>query len=174
MPGAEQGRVVKHYSAERKDAILRWMMPPENKPVSELARENGISEQTLYTWRRNVKSQGVPVPGNGKNAEEWSSKDKFGVVLETASLNEAQLAQYCRGKGLFVEQVAAWREACQEANTAVAERSGEQRLQAKRDRKKIKQLEQDLRRKEKALAEAAALIILRKKAQAIWGEPEED
>lgn len=53
-------------------------MPPENKAVSELAKENGISEQTLYTWRRNLKSRGVPVPGNGKNAVKWSSADKFG------------------------------------------------------------------------------------------------
>jgi len=149
-------------------------MPPENKLVSELARENGISEQTLYTWRRNLKSQGVPVPGNGKNAEEWSSKDKFGVVLETAPLNEAELAEYCRSKGLFVEQITTWREACQDANEVPAERNREQREQSKNDRKEINQLKKDLQRKEKALAEAAALIILRKKAQAIWGEPEDD
>jgi hypothetical protein len=165
---------VTRYSAERKEAILRKMMPPENKLVSELARENGISEQTLYTWRRNLKSQGVPVPGNGKNAEEWPSKDKFGVVLETAPLNEAELAEYCRSKGLFVQQIASWREACQHANEAPAERNRQQREQSKSDRQEIQQLKKDLQRKEKALAEAAALLILRKKAQAIWGEPEDD
>jgi hypothetical protein len=165
---------MKRYSVERKEAILRQMMPPENKLVSVLARENGISEQTLYTWRRNLRSQGVPVPGNGKNAEEWSSKDKFGVVLETAGLNEAELAEYCRRKGLFIEQIAAWRTACQDANEHPVERTRDQREQSKSDRKRIKQLEKELLRKEKALAEAAALIILRKKAQAIWGDPEED
>ena len=165
---------MNQYPAERKEAILRQMMPPENRPVSALAKENGISEQTLYTWRRNLQSQGVPVPGNGKNAIVWSSADKFGVVLETARMNEAELAQYCRGKGLFVEQVADWREACQQANEAPAERNRELREQGKSDRKEIKQLKKDLQRKEKALAEAAALIILRKKAQAIWGEPEDD
>jgi hypothetical protein len=165
---------VKHYSAERKEALLRQMMPPMNKPISELARENGIAEQTLYTWRRNLKAQGVPVPGNGKNAEEWSSKDKFGVVLETAGLNEAELAEYCRRKGLFIEQIAAWRAACQDANAHTADRNREQREQSKGDRKRIKQLEKELLRKDKALAEAAALIILRKKAQAIWGDPEEE
>lgn len=165
---------MKRYSAERKEAILRRMMPPENKLVSELAKEHGISEQTLYTWRRNLKSQGVPVPGNGKNAEGWTSADKFGVVLETARLNEAELAEYCRSKGLFVEQIAAWREACQQANAAAPERDRELREQGKSDRKEIKQLKRELQRKEKALAEAAALIILRKKAQAIWGDPEDD
>lgn len=114
------------------------------------------------------------MPGNGKNAAEWASADKFGVVLETASLNEAELAQYCRSKGLFVEQVAQWRDACLEANAAPGERNRELREQSKADRKEIKLLKKDLLRKEKALAEAAALIILRKKAQAIWGEPEDD
>lgn len=149
-------------------------MPPENKLVSELSKENGISEQTLYTWRRNLKSQGVPVPGNGKNAAEWSSADKFGVVLETARMNEAELGEYCRSKGLFVEQVIEWREVCQQANASQAELNREFREQSKSDRKEIKDLKKDLQRKEKALAEAAALIILRKKAQAIWGEPEDD
>jgi transposase-like protein len=165
---------VKRYSEERKEAILRQMMPPENKAVSVLARESGITEQTLYTWRRQLKAQGMPVPGDGKNAEEWSSEDKFAVVLETAALNEAQLAEYCRRKGLYVEQIAAWREACKLANAHSAERTREQREQSKNDRKRIKQLEKELHRKERALAEAAALLILRKKAQAIWGGHEDD
>lgn len=165
---------MKHYSAERKEAMLRRMMPPENKVVSELARENGITEKTLYTWRRTLKLQGVPVPGNGKNADEWSSADKFGVVLETAPMNETELAEYCRGKGLFVEQVATWRKACAEANVPPAPLSRQEREETTRDRKRIKELERDLQRKEKALAEAAALIILRKKAQAIWGPREDD
>ena len=74
--GGQRGE-VKAYSAERKEAVLRRMMPPENKAVSELARETGITEQTLYTWRRQLKNQGMPVPGDGKNPEGWSSEDKF-------------------------------------------------------------------------------------------------
>lgn len=76
--------------------------------------------QTLYTWRRQLKSQGVAVPGDGKNAEEWTSEDKFAVVLETATLNAAELAEYCRRKGLYAEQIAAWRHACSTANANAA------------------------------------------------------
>jgi transposase-like protein len=165
---------MNRYSEERKEAILRRMMAPENKLISELARENGISKQTLYNWQKKLHAKGMPVPGNGKNAEDWSSKDKFAVVLETASLNQAQLAEYCRSKGLFIEQIAAWSEACQQANAHTVERTREQREQSKNDRKRIKELEKELLRKERALAEAAAIIILRKKAQAIWGEPGDD
>jgi transposase-like protein len=150
------------------------MMPPENKAVSELARETGITEQTLYTWRRQLKSQGVAVPGDGKNAEEWTSEDKFAVVLETATLNAAELAEYCRRKGLYAEQIAAWRHACSTANANAAQVAKGQRAQSKGDQKRIRLLEKELSRKEKALAEVAALLVLRKKAQAIWGDKEED
>ncbi|SOY74353.1 transposase, IS3 family [Cupriavidus taiwanensis] len=165
---------MRAYSAERKEALLLRMMPPENALVSALARETGITEQTLYAWRRQMKAQGVPVPGDGKNPEVWSSEDKFAVVLETAPLNEAELAEYCRRKGLYAEQIAAWREACRSANANAGEQAREQLLQSKGDKKRIQQLEKELQRKEKALAEAAALLILRKKVQAIWGEKEDD
>lgn len=150
------------------------MMPPENAPVSALARETGITEQTLYTWRRQAKGQGLAVPGDGKNPEGWSSEDKFAVVLETAPLNAAELAEYCRRKGLYPEQVAEWRAACMGANANAAEHAREQRQHSKEDKRRIKQLEKELQRKEKALAEAAALLVLRKKVQAIWGEQEDD
>jgi hypothetical protein len=114
------------------------------------------------------------VPGSGKNAEEWTSDDKFAVALETATLNASELAEYCRRKGLFAEQIATWRAACVAANASVAEQTRGQQAQSKEDKKRIRQLKKDLQRKEKALAEAAALLILRKKAQAIWGDKEED
>jgi len=150
------------------------MMPPQNKAVSELARESGITEQTLYTWRRQLRNQGTPVPGSGKNAEEWTSEDKFAVVLETAALNATELAEYCRGKGLFVEQIAAWKAACMSANAGAAQLKRSQQAQSKEDKKRIRELERDLNRKEKALAETAALLVLRKKVQAIWGDKEDD
>lgn len=149
-------------------------MPPQNRLVSELARESGITEQTLYTWRRQLRNQGTPVPGSGKNAEEWTSEDKFAVVLETAALNASELSEYYRRKGLFPEQIAAWRAACMSANASTAQQTRGRQSQSKEDKKRIRELEKDLQRKEKALAEAAALLILRKKAQAIWGDKEED
>src|SRR6202166_3048737 len=140
---------MKTYSAERREALVRRMMPPENALVSALARETGITEQTLYTWRRRAKGQGLAVPGDGKNPEGWSSEDKFAVVLETAALNEAELAEYCRRKGLFVEQIAAWREVCRTANANAAEQARSQREQSKDDKKRIRELEKELNRKEK-------------------------
>ena len=162
------------YSLERKEAVIKRMMPPSNTPISQLVEETGISDATLYTWRKQAKNRGLAVPGDGKNPENWSTQDKFAVVLETATLNEAELAEYCRKKGLYPEQIAAWKQACLNANATAAEQEKVVKEQSKKDKKRIKSLERELRHKEKALAETAALLVLRKKADAIWGEDEED
>ncbi|RDH43179.1 transposase [Zooshikella ganghwensis] len=114
------------------------------------------------------------MPGNKKNAEQWSSADRFNIVVETARLNAAELSEYCRKKGLFPEQIQQWKQACVEANATQQAHSKKNYEQLKQEQKKNKQLEKELKRKEKALAEAAALLVLQKKAQALWGEPEDD
>lgn len=84
------------------------------------------------------------------------------MVLETATLSEVELAEYCRGKGLYVEQVRVWRAACEQANARSEQKAAEFERSLKVERRRSKQLEVELRRKEKALAEAAALLILAK------------
>jgi hypothetical protein len=158
------------YSPERKEAVIKRMMPPENTPVPVLVEETGISDVTLYHWRKQARAKGLVVPGDGRNPENWSPEDKFAVVLETATMNEAELAEYCCKKGLFVEQIAVWKENCLQGNASAAEQSKAEKRQARLARKEVKQLKRELRRKEKALAETAALLALRKKMHAIWGE----
>jgi transposase-like protein len=165
---------MKRYSDERKESVIQQMMPPHNIPIPRLAQTTGISDVTLYNWRKQARVEGIAVPADGKNPEQWSSEDKFAIVLEAASLNEAELSEYCRQKGLYVEQIAVWRKACLRANADSAAQARAQLEQTRKDRKQIKQLERELRRKEKALAEAAALLILQKKAQAIWGDAEDE
>jgi hypothetical protein len=100
-----------------------------------------------------------------------SSEEKFAVVMETASLNELELSEYGRRKGLYSQQISTWREACLQANASAAVKVD--REKRRQQAKEIKQLEAELRRKEKALAEAAALLMLQKKVQALWAEPED-
>lgn len=105
------------------------------------------------------------MPGDGKSSEEWSSTDKFRVVLEVAGLSEVELAEYCRRKGLYVEQVQAWRAACEQANATAEEQGRVARVQDKAARQRIKSLEREVTRKNAALAEAAALLVLQKKCR---------
>ena len=162
------------YSQERKAAVIKRMMPPDNTPIPVLVEETGISDVTLYHWRKQARAKGLVVPGDGRNPENWSSEDKFAVVVETAAMNEAEFAEYCRKKGLFVEQVAAWKENCLQGNSSADQLSRAARKEVQRALNENKQLRRELRRKEKALAETAALLALRKKMHAIWGEDEDE
>ena len=159
---------------ERREWVLRQMMPPGNRTVSELAEETGISAVTLYAWRKQARAAGVVVPGDGKNPEGWSSREKFRVVLESAELNEMELAQYCRRKGLYAEQIREWREACEQANASAQEHARSEWEQSKAARRRIRDLERERQRDKAALAEAAALLLPRKKAEAIWGKGEDE
>jgi predicted RNA-binding Zn ribbon-like protein len=80
-------------------------------------------------------------------------------------LAEAELAEYGRRKGLFVEQIARWREVCMSANASSADRINPGALAA--EKKRVRELEKELRRKEKALAETAALLVLSRKLEAL-------
>ena len=161
-----------NYSKELKDALLRRMLPPNNESITKISKEEGISEQTLRNWRDKARRDGYAALGTDALPDDWSTQDKFLVVVETASMNETELAEYARKKGLYVEQIKSWKDACLNANGGVAKEAARLNRELKDSEKECKKLEKELQRKEKALAEAAALLVLSKKANAIWGEPE--
>lgn len=162
------------YSPERKEAVLQKMMPPYNRSLKDLAAEEGISEGTLYNWRREARSKGLLMPDGDAGPQGWNARDKFAAVLESASLNELETAEYCRRKGVYPHQLEQWRNACEEANDWDRQANIRLKSEQRVHRGRIKELEKDLQRKEKALAETAALLVLRKKVQAIWGDPEDE
>ena len=88
------------------------MLPPNNVRVPQLVRETGIPRDTLYGWRRQAVGRGVVAATPARPLGPWSSEEKFAAVIVTASLNQLDLGEYCRRKGLFPEQLSAWRELC--------------------------------------------------------------
>ena len=147
------------YSEAVKADVRRRMSPPHLQSVSQISAELGIHVVTLYNWRKSWRLQGEVVPASEKDPEGWGATDKFTVVLETAGLNATELSAYCRERGLYPEQVERWRQASQDANEkpvlTLKEQKELERLRAQ-DQKEIKRLKQELRHKEKALAEARA------------------
>jgi transposase-like protein len=162
---------MRQYSEEFKSSIIAKMLPPNSVQVSDLSRDTGVPKDTLYSWRiKHQRSNGVATakqvsPGG------LSSAEKFSIVMETASLNEVDLSEYCRRKGLYPEQISAWRDTCTQANASAPPKVDRAKLT--KQAKQIKQLEAELRWKDKALAETAALLVLQKKVQEIWGDPED-
>lgn len=161
------------YSNELRDSVLRRVLPPQDDPIDRVSREVGISEQTIRNWKIKALSTGFH-PDNVKDSvpDKWSSQDKFHIVVETMKMTEVELAEYAREKGIFVEQITQWRDICLNANGGMAREAARLNRELKYTEKRNRHLEHELVRKEKALAEAAALMLLRKKLNAILGDPE--
>jgi transposase len=157
------------YNEEFKEQVVRKMMAPNAQSVAEVSRETGVSEQSLYNWRNKYRREGIAVPSDPSNPEQWSGSNKLAVVIESAALNEEQLSEYCRKKGLYPEQISRWKEGAIAGNETPGVLNKAERGLLQKERKKSRALEKELNRKEKALAETAALLVLKKKAQALWG-----
>jgi len=162
------------YTRRVKEAAIRMMLPPESKPLTKISETLGIPLGTLKKWQQELRASGHAAPANDDPADQWNSKDKFLIVVETINLNEAELSEYCRQKGLYPEQVRQWQEICIRANGEIPGQIAEMMQQDKAMQRELRQIKKELQRKESALAETAALLVLRKKAEAIWGTPDEE
>tara|TARA_Y100001973_G_C5034644_1_gene249783 strand:+ start:140 stop:502 length:363 start_codon:yes stop_codon:yes gene_type:complete len=112
----------------------------------------------------------MPVPGTRNTGEDWSTEAKLAIVVETASMSEAELSAYCREKGLYPEQVQRWNEACLQGAGMQQDQDKAAQKQERESRKAIRKLKAEARRKDKALAETTSLLVLSKKLEALYGE----
>lgn len=160
------------YSQEFKDSIISKMMPPMGKSPAELHQETGVPYQTLWNWKKKSLLGGKVLTGSSSCSSNWDDEAKLAVIIETALLNTAERNRYCREKGLYPHQIEQWRAAAvagQSKSLSQTEREEFKALKSQNQR-----LKKELDRKEKALAEAAALMVLQKKCRAIWGESEDE
>lgn len=158
------------YSQEFKDSIRTKILNRGNKTVAEICEQEGVNFRSASNWiRPHAIASGMK---KQKSSQKWSGEQKLKVLLETSSLSEAELGAYLRREGLFSQQLDEWKkEFISLANSSSTKSS----KPAKDDRnQKIKSLERELLRKDKALAEATALLILQKKVNLIWGNKDED
>jgi transposase-like protein len=160
------------YSEPFKSAMVAKMTAPEGISASALSQEVGIPHQTLSRWRNEyatlVANGGVIV--KNKRPEDWTAEEKLKAILDYDKLDEQQKGNYLREKGLHSVHMQRWQQEFVEAYASKKKKT----RGADPKQKRIKELEKELRRKEKALAEAAALLVLKKKADAIWGDREDE
>ena len=161
------------YSEERKAALLKMMLPPLSLSAAEVARREGCSDMSLHYWRKQAAARGTQLSDDKQPAENWSAESKLAIIIETGSLSELELGEYCRRKGIFPEQITEWRNAFIASSTQQTKVKNVNTGQSKNDKNRIRELERELRRKDAALAETAALLVLRKKLNAYWGNDDE-
>lgn len=160
-------------SEERKEEILKQLLPPYNRTVLEVSRAEGIGVSTIYSWQKRLRASGTIIGSNKIGMKkEISAEAKLSHVIAAGSLSEAEISEYCREKGIYPEQIKEWRLAFLEGQIPRKQKSRREKAEERKDQQKIRRLERELRRKDKALAEAAALLVLQKKLQSLYGEEE--
>ena len=167
------------YSKAFKTLMVRKMTDPNGPGATSIANEIGVSQSTLYRWASETDTVDIaelPEPPtfslsmkrmtNMKRPQDWSPEEKLAAVLEATSLSEEDLGPFLRSRGLHEAHLQQWHDQMMVGL--------EPAPTTRTVRKRIQELEKELLRKDRALAEAAALLILKKKAQDIWGGEDDD
>ena len=154
------------YGQKYKQRAVARLLPPESAAITTVSQELGISVATLERWRADALS--MPA---GERA--WTAAARLQAVIATAAMDEAQRSAWCREQGVYPTELQQWK---QDAIAALGEPTEERvsAQQVREDKKRIKELERDLRRKDKELAEAAALLVLSKQMEAIFQRGEDE
>ena len=154
--------------------MVRKICSPGGPSALKLSRETGISQTALSRW---VKQFGEKMDKKAKRPEDWTPEERLQAVFEAQGLDEVKLGEFLRKKGLHSHHIDEWKK---EALSGFSSSKKRKRGRPRKDpelvaaENEIKFLKRDLRRKEKALAEQTALVILQKKAQILWGKGEDE
>ena len=164
---------MRKLSAEAKQAIIDKVLARDGRTVGEIAKLHNISYSTLQKWIRKVRNGDIIDPVKSvKDNQALSLSERFTHLMATASLDETAVGIYCREHGLYAIQLTQWKEAFMTQKPDLKKQDNLTELRTLR--LENKRLKQDVKLKNSALAEATALLILKKKASLIWGEVEED
>jgi transposase-like protein len=156
------------YSPEFIEQALIKVHARNGQTVREVAADLGVNFYTVQRWLKVHKIVRTDVADKEKLAHEWRREEQLSALLETHSLNEEELHAWCRERGLFPHHLEEWRLAFSADEPAKAK--GPSIASLTKDNAKLKK---DLLRKDRALAEAAALLVLQKKFQALWVDEED-
>ena len=152
----------KQYTQDFKAQAVQKALTRNGKSIKTIAQELNIGYSTLQKWIREYKR--VTNHKESQRPQDWSREQQLQALMDTASMDEEQRNQYCREQGIFPHNLDNWRDnfIAGDMSSSVSSNTDITKL-----RKENNTLQTELRRKEKALAEAAALLVLQKKFQAL-------
>ncbi len=160
-----------NYNEGFKETMVRKLMGPPEVSATALAAEVGVHQSTLSRWLREYGrfgAAGGQMSDTKRRPQNWSAEEKLEAILGYEKRDEEGRGRYLRERGLYSVDIERWRKEVLGALAKKPKRKGDPK-----DRR-IRDLEGELWRKEKALAETAALLVLKKKARAIWGDGEDE
>ncbi len=165
-----------NYTDGFKARMVQRMAGPERISATALGQEVGVSQATLSRWLRDaprVDRMASKKSKSGKDTKSktWTPDEKLRILGAARELSDDELGALLRSEGVHEATLRQWQEAAAAALAAPRKARGNKKSP---EAKKVAQLEKELRRKDKALAEMAALITLQKKVRAIWGDGDDD
>ena len=158
------------FSEEFKGSAVQKFLSRGSRNVKDISRELGVADVTLYAWAKERGSRSGMNNGQ-RRPQDWNAAEKLKAVIEFEKLPPEQQGEFLRREGLHTDHIEAWKE-CMQAGLEPQKSSKESRTEKAQLRAEIKELERDLHKKDKALAEVTALLILKKKADLLWGTGE--
>lgn len=165
-------RQVTQYSSTFKKSLLAKALAPNAPGAVELAKEFNIPYATLYTWIRMSKKKPDIQVNTPLRPADLSAEAKLRAVLDTMDKSESEKNAYCREHGFYPNHLNEWK--IQILNGLGPVKIKQDKAEQKKLTIENKKLKSELNRKDKALAEVSALLILKKKADLLWGEKEDD
>jgi transposase-like protein len=170
------------YSEKFKRKMVQKLAGPNAISATALSKEVDVSQTTLSKWLRNAgvapHAEYPKNPTRTRSAmsperpEDWSPEEKLKAVIEAESLTDDQLGAFLRSRGIHETHLRQWRlQMLDSLGRVVVDKKSKRSIA---DTRRIRSLEKELKRKEKALAETAALLVLKKKAREIWGDEDEN
>jgi transposase-like protein len=163
---------VTEYSESFKASMVKKLMMPRGPTASALSIRTGICQPTLSRWLRDAKEEVMPqskLPVRGaRRPEEWGPEEKLALLTQSEGLAGEDLGELLRREGVHEADLAEWRSA---ALVGLGTRPKTSAVSG--DARRVRELERELLRKDKALAETAALLVLKKKVQEYWGDEDD-
>jgi transposase len=161
---------VARYGQAYKDRVVARLLPPESAVIDVVSREVGVSVATLERWRADALANGTG-DRRGGGGQRWTPAARLEAMITTAAMDEAARSAWCREHGLYPAELDGWK---QDAVAGLGEPRAASAAEAREDRRRVKELERELHRKDKALAETAALLVLSKKLAAVFHKGEDE
>ncbi len=159
------------YSVEFKQSAVQKLLRRGQRTVLEITEELGVARPTLYQWRKELASVGDMKKST--SPKDRPGHEKLKVLIEYGALPLEKRGEYLRRNGLHEDNLHEWSAQIEKAFLPL-KKSLQERQELGVQIEKVKKLEKELQRKDKALAEVSALLILKKKADLIWGSGEDE
>jgi transposase-like protein len=159
-------------SEEFRKAAVQKYLSRGSRHVQDIAREVGVSSWSLYQWSRKYATT-AEMKNAERRPQDWSAAEKFKAVMEFERLLPDKQGEFLRRKGLHSDHIEAWKKNMQ-AGLEAAVGTKASRAELVQLRTQNKELGRDLNKKDKALAEVTALLVLKKKADLLWGTGENE